>query len=310
MVVALRADLQVLLELGFGHNFPATRTLGPQSFRNIALASHANLERRLLENSHGSFLSARDRDDNHGGGPGFPQDPGAGIGRRARGQDIIDEGNSQPFHGRTAAQGKSALQILEPFFAVKIRLGERVARPAEAITDRQAQPPSGQLGQHSGLIEFPLALTSWVQWHRDDRLGSRHLKPMIAKSLGQHPGQEMTQVHLAAVFELVDQFADHTATPVGCGGEIEGQLAVTAVHAAERRSQGAAIRLATDGATRSDRAFAGAAARSTQAVRGLREGDTATRAVGRIEQPGSSLKPSATPPGGKHDASRVGPRDR
>jgi hypothetical protein len=174
MVVALRADLQVLFELGFGHHFPATRTLGPQSFRNIALASHANLERRLLENSHGSFLSARDRDDNHGGGPGFSQDAGAGIGRRARGQDIIDEGNGQPFHGRTAAQGKSALQIVEPFFAVKIRLGERVARPAEAITDRQAQPSSGQLGQHSGLIEFPLALASRMERHRDDHLGSSH----------------------------------------------------------------------------------------------------------------------------------------
>jgi hypothetical protein len=108
----------------------------------------------------------------------------------------------------------------------------------------------------------------------------------------------------------VDEFADHAAAPVGCGGEIKGQLAVTAVHAAECRSQRAAIRLATDGATRCARAFAGAAARSTQTIRGSREGDTAARAVGRIKQPGSSLKPSATPPGGKHDASRVGSGDR
>jgi hypothetical protein len=310
MVIALRADLEVLLELRFGHHLPATRTLGPQSFRNIALASHANLERRLLENSHGYFLSARNRDDNHGGGPRFPQDPGTGIGGRTRGQDIIDEGNGQPFYLRTTAQGKSALQIPKPFFPVKIRLRERVARPPEAITDRQTKSPSGQVSQHSGLIEFPLALASGMERHRDERLGSHHLEPMIAKSLGQHPGQQMTKVHLAVVFELVDQLANHAPAPVSRGGEIEGQRAVTAVHAAECRRERTTIRLTTDRATRSDRAFAGAAAGSTKAGRGSRKGNTAARAVGRIEQPGGSFKPSATRPGGKHDANRAGQEDR
>jgi hypothetical protein len=108
----------------------------------------------------------------------------------------------------------------------------------------------------------------------------------------------------------VNQLTNHSPAPVSRGGEIEGQLAVTAVHAAECRRERTTIRLTTNSATRSDRAFAGAAARSTKAGGGLPKGDTAARAVRRIEQPGGSFKPGATRPGGKHDANRAGQQHR
>ena len=55
MVFALRAHLEVLLELDLGHHLPAARAFGPKALRNIALAARTELQRRLLENTHGPF---------------------------------------------------------------------------------------------------------------------------------------------------------------------------------------------------------------------------------------------------------------
>jgi hypothetical protein len=235
-----------LFEFGFGHHLAAPGTFGPQSFRHIAFAARADFQRRLLENSHVPFLSAGDRDDNHGGGPGFPQDPGTGVGRGAGGKDIVNESDHFPPDPGTMAEREGALQIPEAFFAVKMGLGESIARPAEAVFHGQPQPGSGQDREDLGLVEFAFASARRVERHWHDSVRRPIGQPRIAESLGHHTGKQVAQVQLAVVFKLMNEVANHAAAAVGRGGEIEAEFEVAAIHAAERRRYRSAIRLAAN----------------------------------------------------------------
>ena len=102
------AHLEILLQFGLGDDLPARRALGPETLGDTALDFRPDLEGRFLENSHRFFLSAGDRDDNHRGSPRLAQDPRAGVSRRTRGQDIVDQNQVPSGRIRTTPQGESA----------------------------------------------------------------------------------------------------------------------------------------------------------------------------------------------------------
>jgi hypothetical protein len=138
-MLAAGAHLEILLQFGLGDDLPARRALGPQTLGDIALDFRPDLESRFLENSHGFFLSAGDRDDNHRGSPGLAQDPRAGVSRRTRGEDVIDQNQVPSGHIRASPQGESPFQILEPLIAMKMGLGQSVTCPLQTIIHRQTE---------------------------------------------------------------------------------------------------------------------------------------------------------------------------
>ena len=78
-MLALGADLQILRKLIAGDDLPAGRALDPQSLGYIAFCLASDFEGRLLKNSHGDLLAARDRNDNHDGNPSLTEDAGTSI---------------------------------------------------------------------------------------------------------------------------------------------------------------------------------------------------------------------------------------
>jgi hypothetical protein len=61
-----------------------------------------------------------------------------------------------------------------------------------------------------------------MQGHGDNAIHSEQADARIAETLAQHPPEEVTQMKMLVVFEVMDELAHSTATPVSRGGKIEG----------------------------------------------------------------------------------------
>lgn len=226
------------------------------------------------------------------------------MGRGAGGQNVIDQGEIPAAQVAAAFQGESAAQIFKALLAMKVRLGQRVADPLEAIQDRNLQLFGGHSSEHCGLVELALALARWMQRNRHDGIDAEGADASIGKTLAQHPPQNMTQVELLVVFETMDEFAHDTATAISGGGKIEAEFKVTAIHATEPGLKGTAERLAADRAARPVKSHAGSPAIAAKG-KTARNGHLANRTVPRIKKAADRLKQRAGPQAVKHGPSRV-----
>ena len=134
MVVALLANLKVLLEFQSVNHRLALGALGPESLRSV-VAFAGIAEAWFVENAHGcnrlgeicrvrmdrvrSMLAAHHGDDNHLLKSGLAEDAGAFVDGGAGGEDIIDQdgGRSPCQHFSPSGKSESAVEVFLAFLA-------------------------------------------------------------------------------------------------------------------------------------------------------------------------------------------------
>ena len=148
---------------------------------------------------------SRQRERPHLAGPGAPQDAGAGIQRRPRGGDIVDEHHARILDGgparpdtRSSSRGEGSAHVAAALSGRQLHLRRRCPGAAEGVDHR---PP--QLGgQLRRLIEAPCSLPPRVQRNRHHAVDAgQYFRPRLAHQPAQRRRQRMALLVLEDVHE-------------------------------------------------------------------------------------------------------------
>lgn len=232
------------------------------------------------------------------------EDVGAFVGGGTGGEDIVDEEDrcirETLALSPTARQGEGATEIRESPGAIQIGLSPGVASAAEDIGHPEIETfssgiPTKHPRQLGRLVVLALAETPPMQGHRHHEPGVSRaeggLEPVVLACLPQHPTQRSAEVMLALVFEPVDQLAAQSLVAIGADGEIERDVEIMTVSAAQSARHLCLVDLAADSAIgRVNAMEAALAGLAEPALAGGIERRFTGDTVSRVDQPEESLE--------------------
>jgi hypothetical protein len=146
---------------------------------------------------------------------------GAGVEGGPGGQNVVDEQHVPPGNPGARPNLEGSVEVLEPFLAAKLSLGSGPADSAEGFLEGDLAQFLELECEEFGLIEPAPPLFPPVQGDRHQEIGPGTAQALIGKVFRQPMGKGQGKERLAAVFELVQEGADHVGGPMG--GECEGK---------------------------------------------------------------------------------------
>src|SRR5437868_3268673 len=106
------------------------------------------------------------------------------------------------------------MQIFHAFGAVVGGLSGRVTDALEDWPGRDSGRLGEQFGDERSLVETPLAFAGRMQRHRHDDIEVPAAETRVAQTFAEPLRDRMPEVALLSIFELMQNVADQTATPI------------------------------------------------------------------------------------------------
>lgn len=165
------------------------------------------------------------------------QDAGALLGGGAGGEDVVDKEDAAAANSVVGAEGEGAAKVAQASVAIEPGLGEGVAAAAEGVLGGDAGGAGEFDGEFAALIVTAKHFPPWVEGDGDEEPVGGEIgevdEAFVSQGLAEEGGEEAAELKVAFVFESVDEVTNEAFGTVAGGGEVEFEVAVLAVPAAE-----------------------------------------------------------------------------